>query len=352
MNKIGLLTYQYTTNFGSLLQAYGLYKTVKDFGYDCEVIDYHNETIDKREKPIRLRECTSLKPLFRYIVREGAKRKKERLFQQFLKEDMSLSEKPYTKHNIIDANSVYDTFLIGSDLVWDFSINNHDTTYMLDFATDEKKRIAYASSAGSVWNEKDEVITLLGKFQHIGAREKEIADTLSNWLDKKVDFVCDPTMLINSDEWKKLACKRLIKEPYVICYMFDEKKQIYKDAVTYGKKHNLPVYVISFSKAPEGIKTIRPSSVNEFLSLILNADTVFSASYHGMLFSMYFNKNFYYYNRGWKSRMKSIARLTNVENREHYTGENEEPINYDYVNAQLKTFREESVEKLKNYLKD
>ena len=50
--------------------------------------------------------------------------------------------------------------------------------------------------------------------------------------------------------------------------------------------------------------------------------------------------------------MESIARLTNVENREHYTGENEEPINYDYVNAQLNKFREESVEKLRNYLKD
>ena len=265
---------------------------------------------------------------------------------------MSLSEKLYTKHNIDDANSVYDTFLIGSDLVWDFSINNHDTAYLLDFATNGKKKIAYASSTGSVWSEKDEGTELLNRFNSIGVREKEIADTLTEWLGKKVDFVCDPTMLIDSYQWKKLACKPLIKKPYVICYMFDEKKQIYKDAVAYGKKHNLPVYVISFSKAPEGIKKISPSSIGEFLSLILNADTVFSASYHGMLFAMYFNKNFYYYNRGWKSRMKSIARLTNLENREHYTGENEEPINYAYVNEQLKKFRQDSIEKLKNYLKD
>lgn len=350
MNRIGLLTYQYTTNFGSLLQAYGLYKTVKALGYDCEVIDYHNETIDKREKPIRLKECTSLKPLFRYVVREGAKRKKEHEFQNFLREDMSLSQKLYTKKNIADANECYDTFLIGSDLVWDFSINNHDTTYMLDFAEDSKKKIAYASSAGSVWNEREEVTALLNRFENIGVRENEIATTLTDWLGKKVDFVCDPTMLITASEWEKLACKRLIKKPYVICYMFDEKKEIYKDAVTYGKKHNLPVYVISFSKAPEGIKTISPSTVNEFLSLIYYADTVFSASYHGMLFSLYFNKNFFYYNRGWKSRMKSIAEYLDVTHREHYVEGEVKEINYAFVNEKLEEFRGKSIELLKGYL--
>lgn len=350
MNKIGLLTYQYTTNFGSLLQAYGLYKTVTDLGYDCEVIDYHNETIDKREKPIRLKECTSLKPLFRYVVREGAKRKKEREFQRFLREDMSLSNKLYTRKNILDANECYDTFLIGSDLVWDFTINNYDTTYMLDFAAYENKKIAYASSAGSVWNEREEVTELLGRFQNIGVREKEIADTLSDWLERDVDFVCDPTMLLNSEDWKVMATKRLIKKPYVICYMYDEKKQIYKDAVAYGKAHNLPVYVISFSKAPEGIKTISPSSVGEFLSLILYADTVFSASYHGMLFSLYFNKNFFYYNRGWKSRMKSIAEYLNVTHREHYVEGEVKEINYTFVNEKLNEFRMKSIELLKQYL--
>ena len=38
--KIGLITYHHTTNFGSLLQTYGLYKKVKDLGFECEIIDY------------------------------------------------------------------------------------------------------------------------------------------------------------------------------------------------------------------------------------------------------------------------------------------------------------------------
>ncbi len=350
MGKIGLLTYQYSTNFGSLLQGYGLLKTLTDMGCDCEVIDYHNETIDKREQPIRLKNCRSLRGFYRYFFREGAKRKKEKEFLRFLREKMNLSKISYTKENIVKANNYYDAFIIGSDLVWDFSINGHDTAYMLDFAEESKKKLAYASSVGSVWKEKEEVCALLNRFDAIGVREKEIADTLNEWIEPSVDFVCDPTMLLDSGEWKKLARERIINEPYVICYMFDEKKDIYHDAVKYGEKYGLKVYVISFSKAPEGIKRISPSTMGEFLSLILYADTVFSASYHGMLFSLYFNKKFFYYNRGWKSRMKSIAEYLNVTHRERYIEGKDEPIDYDFVNCKLSEFRTRSKNILKNYL--
>lgn len=101
--------------------------------------------------------------------------------------------------------------------------------------------------------------------------------------------------------------KLLFKVLLLHCYMSDPKLEMYKDAIQYGKKHHLPVYLISYGWVPEGMKAIRPNGVEEFISLVSNAHTVFTASYHGMLFSLYFNRNFYYYNRGWKERMKSIA---------------------------------------------
>ena len=39
--KIGILTFHDTTNFGSLLQTYGLYKKISDFGYDCDIINQY-----------------------------------------------------------------------------------------------------------------------------------------------------------------------------------------------------------------------------------------------------------------------------------------------------------------------
>ena len=48
---IGLITFHETTNFGSFLQTYALYKAVMDLGYDCEVLDYKCDSIEKRELP-------------------------------------------------------------------------------------------------------------------------------------------------------------------------------------------------------------------------------------------------------------------------------------------------------------
>lgn len=69
----------------------------------------------------------------------------------FLCDKFDVSSKIYYKNNISEANSRYDCFVIGSDLVWDFSINGHDTTYMLDFVESGKGKIAFASSVGEIW---------------------------------------------------------------------------------------------------------------------------------------------------------------------------------------------------------
>lgn len=76
MRKIGLLTYHHTTNFGSLLQTYGLYKAVTDLGKQCEIVNYHNATVDKREAPIRLANCRTIRDYVHYFLREPKKRKK------------------------------------------------------------------------------------------------------------------------------------------------------------------------------------------------------------------------------------------------------------------------------------
>lgn len=49
IKKVGLLTYHHTTNFGSLLQTFALYKTITEIGYPCEIIDYRNEAVEQRE---------------------------------------------------------------------------------------------------------------------------------------------------------------------------------------------------------------------------------------------------------------------------------------------------------------
>lgn len=350
-NKIGIMTYHHTTNFGSLLQTYALAKKVEDFGYEYEIIDYRNDVVELREAPMTLFKCCGLRDIRDYFRYGWSKKRKARAFADFTRKNLNISEKVYDKKNIKEAADVYSMFLVGSDLVWDFSINGDDRSYMLDFASDAAGKAAYASSVGAVWSREDlpSVCRLLSRFHHIGVREYAIQQTLGGELGIPADFVGDPTMLLKQEYWKQMASSRLIRENYVLVYFSDKDLKIYEDAVRYGKEHGLSVYLISYSWVPEMMKPIRPARIEEFLSLILNAEAVFTASYHGMLFSLYFEKDFYYYNRGWKARMQSIASYLGIEGREHWTGENT-PLDYREIVQKIGSLRSYSEERLREYL--
>lgn len=351
LNKIGILTYHHTTNFGSLLQTYALAKKTEELGYEYEIIDYRNDAVETREAPMKLRRCRSLREIRDYFKYDWSKKRKAEAFADFTRKYLKISDKVYCKDNIKESADVYQTFLVGSDLVWDFSINGNDRTYMLDFAPDAAKKAAYASSAGTVWNREEipKVQGLLTRFHYIGVREHAIQQMMNTELGISADFVGDPTMLMEPEYWKRMASPRLIHERYVLVYFCDKDLKIYENAARYGKEHNLPVYQISYSWVPETMKPIRPARIEDFLSLILNADTVFTASYHGMLFSLYFEKNFYYYNRGWKARMESIASFLGIKEREHWTGEN---ISLDYreITQKIDSLRTYSADRLREYL--
>lgn len=68
---------------------------------------------------------------------------------------MSISQE-YNKDTISDANDDFDTFLVGSDIVWGLNITGGDFNYMLEFADDKKKKVSFSSSVGTKWSTEDE----------------------------------------------------------------------------------------------------------------------------------------------------------------------------------------------------
>ena len=84
--------------------------------------------------------------------------------------------------------------------------------------------------------------------------------------------------------------------------------------------------------------------MKEWITLFAKADTIFSASYHGLLFSLYFKKNVFFYNRGEKSRMISLSKSLKIENREGNAEniEKDSPIDYATVWEKLEQKRTES----------
>lgn len=84
--KIGLITFHDTTNFGSLLQTYGLYKKVQELGYNIDVIDYQCESIVRREVPQKFNLLQSPRGIMKDILIGSVIRLKYKELSKFLHE--------------------------------------------------------------------------------------------------------------------------------------------------------------------------------------------------------------------------------------------------------------------------
>lgn len=354
---IGLLTFQDTNNFGACLQAVALYSHIKKLGHDIEIINYHNETIYNNEV-LSLRPRFSLKGIATWILRDRKFKKRYKILRKEFNSKVKLSERKYTKSDIANCNNKYQTLLIGSDQVWCLTLTGYDYSYFLDFADKNKHKISFSSSISNeiAFKNDKHAQNLISKFDHVSVREKSAKKLILELTGQSADWVCDPTMLYDAEGWDNLLdVKNHIKnsEDYVFIYFVDPNKKIYKDALAFAKQNNCKVLYCGITPFRRGIKSIIPSTMSEWVSLIKNAKALFTSSYHGLLFGLYYKKPLLYYNREPKSRMQSIINLCGIENNDgtkQFNGTIPR-IDYEHVSKALKNFRTESENILINMLK-
>lgn len=319
MKKIGLLTIHDTLNFGSLFQTYGLYKAIESLGMDITLIDYKNAAIADREKTYRFRQVKNMKDFYKFVFHHHFLEKKHDHFWQFINSNMKISDE-YNKDTIQIANKVFDTFIVGSDIVWGMDITGYDFNYMLQFADTTKKKVSFSSSVGTRWpREFDEVVKgCLNRFEYICVRE-QLAQKWINELipQKQIVETCDPTMLWNRNTlWGQFDKAELVpKEDYILVYLKTDDNKTVNDAIAYGKEHHLPVYNINYNHSIFGVRNIHPTGICEWISWFAHAKVIFTASYHGILFSLYFEKPFFWYSRANSARTESLSRELGIENR-------------------------------------
>ena len=355
MNRTGLLTFHRTTNFGSLLQTYALYQKIKDLGYDCSIIDYRCPAIEKRENLNTRLFSGSIKIVLRNLLFLPLYKRKEKSFSEFINKYLVLS-KPFYPQTIKDATKEYDKIIVGSDIVWGRDITEDDYTYFLDFTDHSVSKYAFASSVGNYRKRGDEqkVEKLLKQFKRISVREKEAIDWLEELGIKNAEWVCDPTMLLSSDDWKKFIPLQKTEKKYVLVYFLDDNKKILADAKRYAAIHGCTVYLINYDRPFLHVHNTAPKSIEEFLSLIYHAQMVFTASYHGMLFSLYFEKEMLFYTRAHKTRVISLAKRLGILDHcgDDIDHEQYVPLDYNRINEKINSFRDESTNVLLSFLKN
>lgn len=353
MDRIGILTFHRTTNFGSLLQTYALYQKVVDLGCDCRVIDYRCPAIEEREN-LKLKLLPlNIKLIIRQLLFWPLYKKKAAVLDDFARAHLTLT-KAYTPASIRCINDEIDRFIVGSDIVWGRDITKNDYAYFLDFVADDKPKYAFASSVGDYGIRGDEtkIGKLLNRFNRIAVREQDAIEWLYNLGIDSADWVCDPTMLLTRDEWVNNIVPKKYHKKYVLVYFLDDKRKNLSDALDYAKLHSCDVYLINYDRPLQHVHNISPKTIEEFLGLIMHAEMIFTASYHGMLFSLYFMKEMLFYTRAHKSRVLSLARRLGIED---YCGDNNsiqeyQSINYEIVNMRIEIFRKESINVLAKML--
>jgi hypothetical protein len=321
--KICTLTIHFGVNHGSALQAYALSEYLTKCGYDVRLIDYIPERynawyiIKNKKYPFILK-------FVYYLVKSPSRVYQRRIFEKFLANNVKLTERYYNKEQLVYRPPVADVYIAGSDQIWNKDYNGEgEYSYFFPFVDNDKKKIAYAASFGRSEIEKieqDEISPYLKKFDHISVREDSGLNILEKCGINQGVIVLDPTLLLTKEDWRKLSLSiKNIKDEFLLIYVMDHK---YEKLIEYGeqiaKRFNLKIYVICFKKIKD--KRIDACFTNisprEFLYLFDKASYVVSNSYHGVLFSINFEKQFIAVAKEkYNTRIDSILRLMGLENR-------------------------------------
>lgn len=356
--KVGIITFHNAINYGALLQTYALQKSITNMGYEAEIINYSNSNIDKtRKKPC----WKQYRNPFNYhndkLIYE-VEIVKEKKLRDFLNARINKTEK-INRENITKVSSKFDVVFTGSDQVWNDSITDFDDTYYLDFVPAEK-RCSYAASIGKEIIPAENVPRmqkLLSDYHAISVREEAAKEALKTQMGISATRVLDPTLLISEREYEKLA-RKPAKKRYVLLYMLLYSESLVQSAKKMAKEKGVPIFCINSSgKRIKGIVDYSDVGIEEWLGLFLNAEFVFTNSFHGTAFSINFNKQFNVElppdRIQASSRVKDILKIFDLEKQVIKNGETKSNIiNYELVNRILSTEREKSRKFLLNAIEN
>ena len=373
MKKIGILTFSYSSNPGSVLQAYALQKNISQLGdYDPTIINYQKTRAGKPVigktvfyKPVRK---WTLKKIIEWTLKIISYPVRMAKYERFFKRHYNhYPMQRYTRDNVTTIGDEYDAFVVGSDQVWNMKSINVDYTYFLDFIKEGHKKISYAASFGGQnvpEKIRSDVQTFIKDFESISVREQIGVDIVSELTGRQAEWVLDPSLLLDKEDYLKLAQshrKRPCKQKYVLLYMRENSPELTAFAEKIAMQSNLKLIRIVRHWLCVAHKNIPVVAVGpeEWINYMNNAECIVTNSFHGVCFSLTLEKEFYVglLKQGLSHtnpRIESVIKQFNVENRQvDYSIINRdsyESIDYAKVNETKKRKRKTSLEYLKNAL--
>lgn len=357
--KIGILTMHRVLNCGSALQAYALQKYISDSGHEAELIDYIFP--NKKKSTVINKAVRILKDIYSGRFKTKIK------FKNFYKNHYNFSTTQYkSKEAFAEARLEYDLLLTGSDQVWNPIHIKDDFSFFFPCAPLNIPKYSYAASfsASSIPSELKPVFSkYLKSYAGISVREKSGITIVEELTSRTPEYVCDPTLLLNKEQWTEIARGygiKNIKGPYILVYILGYAYNPYPgiwEIVKYVQsKLNHKVIIIDgkMSNDLHNCTQIKHIGPLEFVNLIKDSSFIITTSFHGTAFALNFEKPFFSVIKdysGFDTRMADLLEKTHTSDRAViYNKFTEKELSFNYQEAAtcLNKFRHESMDFINN----
>lgn len=276
------------------------------------------------------------------------------LFAKFRNENLKMSRSV----NRVSEIPLYDVYITGSDQVWNMALTKgYNIFYFLDFSA--QRKIAYAVStekksfhAISKKN-KEKIVKALNCFNAISVREGWIKSELSTFVPNiDIELCIDPVFLLPKEWYERISVSPNEKE-YVFVYQVVESPLCKIVAESLASKYNLKIVYMHASQETQEREHLYTFGPSEFLGYVSNAKYVITTSFHGVAFSLIFQKDFWVVDSSLSNRQKNILNLLDLNYR-LISSDNvstDSTINYDNVNRKLRIHIDKSKAFLVNNIK-
>lgn len=355
--KIGILTQHFLLNYGGIIQNFALQQVLLKLGHDP--LTFEHDTCYSRTRWF-LRSAKhvlknhSLKGLPAYPTYQGRICNKN--FIKFvLKNIRSVTVNDFTP----DLTQKYglDAYVVGSDQVWRpaFNLGPRLDNMFLDFAGDDVKKISYAASFGcKEWEYTEEQERMCGKlakrFDAISVREASGVDLCKEHFGVDATLVLDPTLLLNKEDYGKVCHDVPKKEKHIFVYSLVVSEGVLAVAEKVAEAMGLSIIV-----KQAGRKVKKEDTIEDWFAEFRDADYVVTDSFHGMVFSIIFNKPFSIVMNPSGGNDRYLSLLSQLGLMERIVSDELQPvfsaIDWSDVNHRLTELRKASFEFLKTNLK-
>lgn len=293
---VGIVTHPLAANYGGILQNFALQQVLRKMGYFPITLDVYNSypywrylislSITCLSRFFGKKRVWPIKPYLGRSIPENS--------ANFITKYIATTQSSEKLNSDLLKKHRISSLVVGSDQVWRPEYVDNISDMFLGFAQTYKcRKIAYAASFGvDEWTFNQEqtkqCMELISEFDAVSVREESGINLCAEKLNHfEAKHVLDPTLLLEQSDYASVCSNVPSRShPYILTYFLDSSTAKQNVAEEYSGNAALPLTQLSNS-------LFTGPSIEEWLAKFRDASVVITDSFHGMVFSIIFEKDFY-----------------------------------------------------------